>query len=44
MMKMMQQNGCLVTLERNDGPFMLALEALGLPVVQRLDEKSTAAM
>jgi hypothetical protein len=30
--------------EKYDGPFMLALEALGLPVVQHLDDKSTAAM
>jgi len=27
-----------------EGPFTLALEALGLPVVQRMDEQSTAAM
>jgi hypothetical protein len=30
--------------KKYDGPFTLALEALGLPVVQRLDEKSTLAM
>ncbi len=30
--------------KKYDGPFTLALEALGSPVVQRLDEKSTAAM
>ncbi len=30
--------------KKYNGPFTLALEALGLPVVQRLDEKSTAAM
>jgi translation initiation factor 2 alpha subunit (eIF-2alpha) len=30
--------------KKYNSPFTLALEALGLPVVQRLDEKSTAAM
>jgi hypothetical protein len=30
--------------EEYEGSFTLALEALGLPVVQRLDEQSTAAM
>jgi hypothetical protein len=30
--------------EKYEGPFTLALDALRLPMVQRLDEKSTAAM
>jgi hypothetical protein len=30
--------------KKYEGSFTLALDALGLPVVQRLDEKSTAAM
>jgi hypothetical protein len=30
--------------EKYEGHFTLALDALGLPMAQRLDEKSTAAM
>jgi hypothetical protein len=34
----------LLPWEKNEGSFTLALDGLGLPVVQCLDEKSTAAM
>jgi hypothetical protein len=34
----------LHTEDTAQGSFTLALDALGLPLVQRLDEKSTAAM
>jgi hypothetical protein len=34
----------LLLWKKYEGSFTLALDALGLPVVQRLDEKSTAAM